>query len=321
MSTGKAPMRDKKDKKNTKRPSHAPSHGPNHGSKTSKKGHHGYRGHDAKGASSAAHSGSYRSRQAPDSLKSPFGSYFLWGHHALGAALANPKRKIKKLYATADAKEKFLQQFTNLPQERVAAMPDIQIVDRHQLDSLSDDGTKAVHQGLAAAVMPLEPPYLEDVLAELPDDQPVRVMVLDQVSDPRNIGAIMRSARAFGTCAIIVQDRHAPEETGTLARTAVGAIEDVAMIRVVNLARALDSLKEAGFMVAGLDMGGTTDTKAARSASRLALVMGSEGKGMRRLTTEACDQILAIAMADSSESLNVSVAAAIIMHSTQYDAE
>ena len=321
MSTGKAPMRDKKDKKSTKRPSHAPSHGSNHGSKTSKKGHRGHRGQGGKGALSAAHSSSYHPKQAPDSLKSPFGSYFLWGHHALGAALANPNRKIKKLYATADAKEKFLQQFTNLPQERVAAMPDIQIVERHQLDSISDDGTKAVHQGLAAAVMPLEPPYLEDVLAQLPDDQPVRMMVLDQVSDPRNIGAIMRSARAFGTCAIIVQDRHAPEETGTLARTAVGAIEDVAMIRVVNMARALDSLKEAGFMVAGLDMGGITDTKEAKGASRLALVMGSEGKGMRRLTTEACDQILAIAMADSSESLNVSVAAAIIMHSTQYDAE
>ena len=266
------------------------------------------------------HESSYRGGQRGDSLRAPNNSYFLWGHHALAAALANHKRRIKALYATSEGRDKLLAIIQELGQERASALPDIRMVERHQLDHLPQaghEGGKIVHQGMVAAVAPLESPHLEDFLETLDEDGPQRLMVLDQVSDPRNVGAILRSARAFGVSAIICQDRNAPEETGGLARTAVGALEEVALIRVVNLARALETLKTYHFYIAGLDMGGNTDVSRAAKAERLALIMGSEGKGMRRLTAEACDEVLAIAMADTSESLNVSVAAAIMMHVTQ----
>lgn len=292
MSTKKAPMRQKNDKKNASRPSGRSLRGSN-------------RPH---------------SKDRGDSLRAPNNSYFLWGHHALGAALSNHNRRIKALYATTEGRDRLTEMIRELPEARLSSLPDIRTVERHQLDNLpqaANEAGKIVHQGMVAAVSPLETPHLDDFLESLSDDGNHRLMVLDQVSDPRNVGAILRSARAFGTKALILQDRHAPEETGGLARTAVGALEEIALIRVVNLARAIEMLKDYHFHIAGLDMDGNTDTSRARNADRLALVMGSEGKGMRRLTSEACDEILSIAMADTSESLNVSVAAAIMMHSTQ----
>ena len=297
-------MRPKNDKKNTKRASRLPIASKKHGKEGAGK--------------SKAKTGSQRARS--DGLRAPHDSYFLWGHHALAAALSNHKRPIKALYCTKDSHERLNQLLSHLPEARLRALPEVKLVDKSLLDTIEGDheaSGKPVHQGMVAAVSPLEAPHLEDYLASLDEERPVRLMVLDQVSDPRNIGAIFRSARAFGTSAIIVQDRHAPEETGSLARTAVGALEEITYIRVVNLARALDKLKDHHFHIAGLDMAGTDQTQTAASADRLALVMGSEGKGMRRLTKDACDEILSIKMADSSESLNVSVAAAIMMHSTQ----
>ena len=291
-------MRPKNDKKNANRASKA--------AKRPSKGHQ-------EGMSRANRKDGKQQNAAP-LLQAPRDSYFLWGYHALAGVLANPKRQIKALYCTTEAKDKLL---GLLQMARQTSLPDISIVLRQQLDMIPTDSGKAVHQGMVAAVRPLEAPSLDMFLATLDEHHSQRVMVLDQVSDPRNIGAILRSARAFGIRALILQDRHAPEETGTLARTAVGALEDVHMIRVVNLARALDSLKEYHFHIAGLDMKGHFDISRAAKAERLALVMGSEGKGMRRLTREACDEILSIQMADNSESLNVSVAAAIIMHGTQ----
>ena len=312
MSTKKATMRPKNDKKNANRAVKGVNAAHHHHKKGDKNG---------KGASGKApERRADKDKRRMEGLRAPNNSYFLWGHHALGAALANQNRRIKALYATMDGRDKLVALLSKLPQERIAALPDIKLVERHQLDHLqgaAPDGGKIVHQGIASAVAPLDSPHLDDFLDALDDSKPHRLMVLDQVSDPRNVGAILRSARAFGTSAIVMQDRHAPEETGGLARTAVGALEEVTLIRVVNLARALEALKESHFHIAGLDMDGTTDTKRAAQAERLALVMGSEGKGMRRLTAEACDEVLAIAMADSSESLNVSVAAAIMMHSTQ----
>ena len=301
MSTKKAPMRHKKDKKNAIRAENGPK------ADTSQRNRSSQRGDN-------------RRANKGDSLRPPNNSYFLWGHHALAAALANQNRRIKALYATSDGKDKLLGLISALPADRAAQLPDIRLVERHQLDNLPQavgEMGKIVHQGIVGAVAPLDSPHLDDFLESLADDAPHRVMVLDQVSDPRNVGAILRSARAFGTSALIMQDRHAPDETGGLARTAVGALEEVTIIRVVNLARSLETLKDYHFHLAGLDMGGTTDTSHAGTSERLALVMGSEGKGMRRLTAEACDEILAIAMQDSSESLNVSVAAAIMMHATQ----
>ena len=255
-----------------------------------------------------------------EAFRPPHGHYFLWGHHALQAALANPRRKVKQLYATAEAEEALTTLIDELPATRQSALPVVKRIEKSRLDMIEAEGGKVIHQGMVAAVAPLDTPLLSDVLDDLDPDKPVRFMMLDQLSDPRNIGAILRSARAFGISALILQDRHAPDETGALARTSVGAIEDVPMIRVVNLARACEALKEAGFYLAGLDMGGNTSHERAATAERLTLIMGSEGKGLRRLTSEACDEIVAIRMAENSESLNVSVAAAIIMHQTQYQA-
>ena len=301
-------MRPKNDKKNAKRP-----HKPQNGLKKDAP--------DAFGKPKGRHA---QNRPRSDGLRAPKDSYFLWGHHALAAALSNHNRTITALYCTKDSQSRLGQILQGLPQARLSALPEIKIVERFSLDQLEsphDQSTKPVHQGMAAAVRPLDSPDLETYLASLPHDHDVRLMILDQVSDPRNIGAIFRSARAFGTSAIIVQERHAPQETGSFARTAVGALEEVIFIRVVNLARALDSLKDHYFHIVGLDMAGTHDMTRAAASDRLALVMGSEGKGMRRLTREACDEIVSIKMADNSESLNVSVAAAIIMHSTQKSAK
>ena len=301
MSIKKAPFGSKKQKKNASSPSQG-------GQTASKRPH--------KPSSGRPHNG--RPRDAAMRLKPPANSYFLWGGHALEAALRNENRGIKALYCTKDVYPRLASIIDSQKAARIAKLPDIQICERAALDSVSSDGEKAVHQGMVAAVMPLQQPHLEDYIDSLPFERPVRFLMLDQVSDPRNIGAMMRSARAFGITAIISQDRHTPEETGTLARTAVGALEEVDMIRVVNLARACDTLKEAGFHLVGLDMDGHFDCDSIAQQERLCLIMGSEGKGMRRLTREACDEIIAIKMAESSESLNVSVAAAIIMHQTQF---
>ena len=322
MSTKKAPMPQKNDKKNASRPIRG-GRSPSFEERRAPRGMQNKSAGKQSGKQSGKQIGSKSGvghKDRGDSLRAPNNSYFLWGHHALGAALANHNRRIKALYTTTDGQDRLMQMMATLPEARLSQLPVLRIVERHQLDNLpqaANEAGKIVHQGMVAAVSPLETHHLDDFLDSLSDEGNHRLMVLDQVSDPRNVGAILRSARAFGTKALILQDRHAPEETGGLARTAVGALEEIALIRVVNLARAIEMLKEYHFHIAGLDMDGSTDTSPAQNADRLALVMGSEGKGMRRLTSEACDEILSIAMADTSESLNVSVAAAIMMHSTQ----
>ena len=302
MSTKKAPLGAKKHKKN------APS--------ASRNAHSASKG---RSKSAFGQQNKASNREPKLTLRAPSNSYFLWGGHALEAALANKNRAFKALYCTKEARSRLIEMIHKYAQKPLEELPSIQIVERNLLDSVPADGGKAVHQGMMAAVMPLQNPHLESCIDTLDESRPVRFLMLDQVSDPRNIGAMLRSARAFGISALIMQDRHAPEETGALARTAVGALEEVAIIRVVNLARACDALKDAGFHLAGLDMDGHFESNSAASEKRLCLVMGSEGKGMRRLTREACDEIIAIKMADNSESLNVSVAAAIIMHQTQFN--
>lgn len=243
-------------------------------------------------------------------------SLLLYGYHPVTAALANPGRDCLHLFATEEAADK-------LSPLSSGALPPVTIMTRPQLDQMlttkQADGATSPHQGLILQARPLDQPDLTDIINQL-DQGPAarRFLILDQVTDPRNIGAILRSARAFGTDALILTSRHAPDETGALARAAAGALEDVPLVRVNNLARALDSLKDNFVTLAGLEAGADTDIGALSDTAHLGLVMGSEGSGLRRLTREACDVMASIEMADTSESLNVSVAAAIALYATRF---
>jgi len=180
-------------------------------------------------------------------------------------------------------------------------------MDRGGIDRLL--GRDAVHQGFALLADPLAPPTLAQLL-----DRPGPVLVLDQVTDPRNIGAILRSAAAFGAAGIITQDRNAPEETGSLAKAASGALETVPLLRAVNIARTLIALKAANVWVVGLDAGAKKLAAADFAGRRVALVLGAEGEGLRRLTKETCDETAGLAMSGAMESLNVSAAAAVSLY-------
>ena len=247
----------------------------------------------------------------------PKNGLFIWGRHAVLAAIANSDRRIATIYATEDGAEELRGVIAGLDAERRAELPDISLTDRRRLDSVNTDnqgaGEKAVHQGMVVACWPLDPPALEDFLAATMD-APMRLLMLDQLSDPRNVGAIMRSARAFGVSAIITTHRHAPEENGGLARTATGALEHIPLIRVVNLSRAIETLQDAHIVVAGLAGEGTMDVGMLASFERLAIIMGAEGPGLRRLTRDHCDHLVRIPIDDAADSLNVSNAAAVALY-------
>lgn len=226
---------------------------------------------------------------------------WLYGTHPVLAALQNPLRRLRRLLLTEEA-QAGLEARMNGPLPLAAER-----TDRAKLDALL--GRDAVHQGIALLADPLATPPLDQVL-----QRPGPVLVLDQVTDPRNVGAILRSAAAFGVAAVIVQDRNAPEETGTLAKAASGALETVPLLRAVNLARTLAALKAAGLWTVGLDAGGSTLEGNAFKERRVALVLGAEGDGLRRLTRESCDEIAGLSMPGTMESLNVSNAAAVALY-------
>jgi 23S rRNA (guanosine2251-2'-O)-methyltransferase len=237
-------------------------------------------------------------RHAPDA---PKGTVWLYGHHAVAAALANPARRLRRLLLTEEgdaAIGKLLAPPWAISPERV---------DRGRLDHLL--GRDVVHQGAALLADPLAPPSLQSVL----EKQGV-IIVLDQVTDPRNVGAIMRSAVAFGAVAVITQDRNAPEETGGLAKSASGALEKMPLLRAVNIARTIIALKAANVWCIGLDAGGKPLSGPAFADRRVALVLGAEGEGLRRLTRETCDEIAGLTIKGAIESLNVSAAASIALY-------
>ena len=227
----------------------------------------------------------------------------LYGRHAVFAALANPDRVFRKLHVTHAAVKQL-----ELPKGLV-----VQYGDDGDLGRLVP--SDAPHQGMVLEVEPLENVWLGDILAAAREDGANRpLVVLDQVTDPHNVGAILRSAAAFGARALITQDRHAPPETGALARAASGALETVPWCRVVNLARALDEIGDAGFWRIGLDGTATTELEAALAGTQPALVLGAEGEGLRPLTVERCDQLARLPIAAVMESLNVSNAAAVALY-------
>ncbi len=249
-------------------------------------------------------------RNAP---KPPPNGFFIWGRHAVLAALANPERRVATLYSTADAAEDLQKAITTLPSRRSTDLPPLAITELQRLNRIISSGDKAVHQGMVAAVWPLDPPQLDDVLATA-GSEPLKVILLDQLSDPRNVGAIMRSARAFGVTAIIATHRNTPEESGAIARTATGALEHVPIVRVVNLSRAIQKLQAADITVAGLASDGAMGVQSLSQFPRLAVVVGAEGPGLRRLTRNHCDHLVRIEINNDADSLNVSNAAAIALY-------
>ena len=224
-----------------------------------------------------------------------------YGRHAVLAALANPERTVRKLWGTREA-------LAGL--DAPSSIP-ITFADVADLGRLVP--ADAPHQGLVAEVDPLEEIWLGDLLAQGADDRRP-LLVLDQVTDPHNVGAILRSAAAFDALGIVTQDRHAPSETGTLARAAAGTLEVVPWVRVVNLARALEEIAEAGFWRIGLTGHAKGTLAEVMGDARIALVLGAEGEGMRQNTEAHCDELAKLPISPKVESLNVSNAAAIALY-------
>ncbi|WDI30665.1 23S rRNA (guanosine(2251)-2'-O)-methyltransferase RlmB [Hyphococcus flavus] len=234
----------------------------------------------------------------------PHQPVWIYGRHAVAAALANPARKIRRVAATKNARD-WLEKHGADP----AVTAKFEDLRPDAIDRLVHAG--AVHQGIAAQVDDLPRARLKDACSPTEFGRPV--MVLDQITDPQNIGAIFRSAAAFGARAVIVQDRKTPPLSGALAKAAAGAIETLPCIRVVNIARALDGLQGLGYFCAGL-AGEAKNDIAALPSQPLALVMGAEGAGLRKLVAETCDGLFRIPIAAGVESLNVSNAAAISLY-------
>ena len=223
-----------------------------------------------------------------------------WGRHAVAAALDNPDRRVFKAWATREAAE-----LMNFPKDVPVVMAEAPDLGR----MVPGD---APHQGVVIEVEPLDDIWLADLLANAPER--ALLLVLDQVTDPHNVGAILRSAAAFGAIGIVTQDRHSPPEGGALAKAASGALERVPWARVVNLARALEEIAAAGFWRIGLAGDAADDLKVALGPQRIALVLGAEGPGMRHNTREHVDALARLPISDATESLNVSNAAAVALY-------
>ncbi len=227
------------------------------------------------------------------------GPGILYGWHTVSLALANPERQIRKLWLTENAARR-------LADENIDTKVAPEIVRPSEIDARL--GPDAVHQGLLAEADPLPSPGLD----ALPQDG--IVLVLDQITDPHNVGAILRSAAACPVKAIVTTNRHSPEATGVLAKSASGALEMVPMVTVQNLARALNELNDLGFLTVGLDSEGSTDLAAVELRQPLALVLGAEGKGLRQLTRETCNVVARLDMPGEIKSLNVSNAAVLALY-------
>jgi 23S rRNA (guanosine2251-2'-O)-methyltransferase len=234
--------------------------------------------------------------------KSVSGKPRFWGRHAVAAALANPERTIRRIWVTREAAAAFGGFPATVPTSFA------EVTDLARL--VPGD---APHQGIVIEVDPLDDIWLGDLLEQGANDQRP-LLILDQVTDPHNVGAVLRSAAAFNALGIITQDRHAPPESGALAKSASGALEFVPWVRVVNLARSLDEIGEAGFWRIGLTGSGQRTFQEAIGTARVAVVLGAEGEGMRQNTETHCDELAKLPISPRVESLNISNAAAIALY-------
>jgi 23S rRNA (guanosine2251-2'-O)-methyltransferase len=213
---------------------------------------------------------------------------------------------------TAETEASLGGRLETLADRRPLGLRQAEIVTREALERVVPRG--AVHQGVAIHVDGLEDTDIEDICRATEDQSNARIVVLDQVTDPHNVGAVLRSAAAFAAAAVVLPERHSPAAQGTLAKAASGAMESVPLVRVVNLSRALDRLKQAGFWCVGLDGTAHQAINEADLSGKIALVLGAEGEGLRRLTREHCDLMVRIPIAKGMESLNVSNAAAVALY-------
>lgn len=236
----------------------------------------------------------------PKTSKPSRNEIWLYGFHPVLAALKNPNRKIFRLLTTKEAAAE-LQAELSLPIKN-------ELQTRQEIEGYLPEG--AVHQGIAALTAPLPMMAIED----LKITKKMTVVLLDQITDPHNVGAIIRSAAAFDAAAVIMTDMNAPEISGTLAKSASGTLEIVPLITVTNLKRAMTTLKELGFWCVGMDGKAPETLREANLSEKVALVMGSEGFGLRRLTAENCDFMVRLPISSKVESLNVSNAAAIALY-------
>jgi 23S rRNA (guanosine2251-2'-O)-methyltransferase len=227
------------------------------------------------------------------------GPVVLYGWHSVRAALENPQRNFIRLLATENAARR-------LAEENVAHSVKLDMVRPDAIEALV--GPEAVHQGLYAEADPLPSPALEDVATS------GVLLVLDQITDPHNVGAILRSAAAFAVAAVVTTARHTPEATGVLAKAASGALEYVPIVTIGNLSQALRTLKDLGTQVVGLDSSGEADIATLAFAAPVALVLGAEGKGLRQLTRTNCDMVARLDLPGRIKSLNVSNATALALY-------
>jgi 23S rRNA (guanosine2251-2'-O)-methyltransferase len=257
-----------------------------------------------------SHSGQPPRHQKPASTQSARPG-LLFGLHPVVAAWTNPERRVHRLLATEAALASLATAFEQAKSAKIDR-PAPTLVERTDLDRLLPPG--AVHQGLVLDAAPLPEVDLGDIIRQGSLKDSDIVVLLDQVTDPHNVGAILRSSAAFGASAVVLPDRNAPEMTGTLAKSASGAAEVVPLVRVVNLSRSLTELREAGYWCVGLDESGGRTLAQINFQSRIALVLGAEGSGLRRLTMERCDEIARLPTSGPIGSLNVSNAAAVALY-------
>jgi len=232
----------------------------------------------------------------------------LYGRHPVCAAILNNKRQIFTIFTTSDNADE-IKKLCNKANRSESL---IKIVNRNELEKMLPHD--AVHQGFACQVKELEQYDITDICALAADKEKCHILILDQVTDPQNIGAIIRSCVAFNTLAMVMQDKNSPSESGAMAKASAGMIEHLPIARVTNLSRAIETLKKNGFWIVGMDGYASSTIDKANKNGKTAIVMGSEGKGMRRLIEESCDIMVKLPISEKVESLNVATAAAIALY-------
>ncbi|MDD4615858.1 MAG: 23S rRNA (guanosine(2251)-2'-O)-methyltransferase RlmB [Alphaproteobacteria bacterium] len=240
----------------------------------------------------------------------------IWGIHAARAAYLNPQRRITRVWLT-EAGQKLFESTIAEARDELLKRPDAKKVNREEMDRVTPPNS--VHQGIVIETTPLTDPGLHAIISANPP--PALILMLDQVTDPHNVGAILRSAAAFGAGAVIMTERNAPATTGVLAKSASGALEHVPMVHVVNLSRALDDLREAGYWCVGLAEEGKKSLSDLDLSGRTVLVLGAEGEGLRHLTRQKCDELARLPTQGPIGSLNVSNAAAVALYEVRRQAD